>query len=120
MPSPGNAPPPMTDEAVRVLARRGESVIAETRHGLVLAAAGVDASNVEPGRRCCFPSSPTPRHAGSATSVRERAGTNVAVVVTDTAGRAWRNGQIDLAIGCAGLPALNDLSGDDERLREHS
>jgi coenzyme F420-0:L-glutamate ligase/coenzyme F420-1:gamma-L-glutamate ligase len=101
----------VTEEAVRVLARRGESVIAETRHGLVLAAAGVDASNVERGRALLLPVEPDVSARLIREQVSERAGTNVAVVITDTAGRAWRNGQIDLAIGCAGLAALNDLSG---------
>ena len=108
---PGERQAAVAAETVRVLARRGDSVIAETRHGLVLAAAGVDGSNVEAGSSLLLPVEPD----GSARRVREalldRAGVNVAVVVTDTAGRAWRNGQIDLAIGCAGLAALSDLSG---------
>jgi coenzyme F420-0:L-glutamate ligase/coenzyme F420-1:gamma-L-glutamate ligase len=99
------------DEAVRVLARRGESVIAETRHGLVLAAAGVDASNIEAGYALLLPVEPDASARRIREQVRERVRSNVAVVVTDTAGRAWRNGQIDLAIGCAGLSALMDLSG---------
>ena len=78
----------------------------------MLAAAGVDASNVDgrPGAVRC-PSSRTHRHAGSATQVRGAPAPTWRSSITDTAGRAWRNGQIDLAIGCAGLPALNDLSG---------
>lgn len=98
-------------ESVRVLARRGDSVIAETAHGLVLAAAGVDASNTAPGTVLLLPADPD----ASARRLRERlralTGRNVAVVVTDTAGRAWRSGQTDLAIGCAGLLPLTDLRG---------
>ncbi|HET7174345.1 MAG TPA: coenzyme F420-0:L-glutamate ligase [Nocardioidaceae bacterium] len=104
-------PAAVTAESVRVLARRGDSVIAETAHGLVLAAAGVDASNTAPGTVLLLPADPD----GSARRLRERllalTGRNVAVVVTDTAGRAWRSGQTDLAIGCAGLLPLTDLRG---------
>jgi coenzyme F420-0:L-glutamate ligase/coenzyme F420-1:gamma-L-glutamate ligase len=107
----GERPAAIAAEAVRVLARRGESVIAETRHGLVMAAAGVDASNVEAGHALLLPREPDVTARLIRQQIFERSGANVAVVVTDTAGRAWRNGQIDLAIGCAGLSALTDLSG---------
>lgn len=101
----------VADETVRVLARRADSVIAETRHGLVLAAAGVDASNTPLGTVVLLPLDPD----ASARSLREEVyrttGHNVAVIITDTLGRAWRNGQIDLAIGCAGLHGLVELRG---------
>lgn len=98
-------------ESVRVVARRGDSVIAETQHGLVMAAAGVDASNTEPGTALLLPADPDASARRVRTAVLERTGHNIGVVITDTAGRAWRNGQVDLAVGCAGVPALNDLSG---------
>jgi coenzyme F420-0:L-glutamate ligase/coenzyme F420-1:gamma-L-glutamate ligase len=107
----GTRPAAVTTETTRVLARRGDSVIAETRHGLVLAAAGVDSSNVEPGTALLLPVEPDRTARELRAGVFERTGMNVAVVITDTAGRAWRNGQVDLAIGCAGLAALTDLSG---------
>ena len=98
-------------ETVRVVARRGPLRVARTRHGLVLAAAGVDASNTEPGTVVPLPLDPD----ASARRLREqlaaRTGRRLAVVVTDTAGRAWREGQTDIAVGCAGLPALVDLAG---------
>jgi coenzyme F420-0:L-glutamate ligase / coenzyme F420-1:gamma-L-glutamate ligase len=98
-------------ETARVVARRGGTTIVRTRHGLVMAAAGVDASNTEVGTVLLLPEDPD----GSARRLRERllelTGRNVAVVVTDTAGRAWRHGQTDLAIGLAGLPALLDHAG---------
>ncbi len=98
-------------ETVRVVARRGPLRVVRTRHGLVLAAAGVDASNTEPGTVVPLPLDPD----ASARRLREelavRTGRNVAVVVTDTAGRAWREGQVDIAVGCAGLPAIVDLAG---------
>jgi coenzyme F420-0:L-glutamate ligase/coenzyme F420-1:gamma-L-glutamate ligase len=98
-------------ETARVVARRGDLVIAETRHGFVCANAGVDASNVEAGFLTLLPEDPD----GSAERLRfalgERLGSEVAVVVTDTFGRPWRHGLVNVAIGCAGLPALVDLRG---------
>src|ERR687892_1330040 len=98
-------------EARRIVARRGDLVIAETRHGFVCANAGVDASNVPQGLLTLLPEDPD----GSAEAIREglrrRSGAGVAVVVTDTFGRPWRRGLVNVAIGCAGLPALVDLRG---------
>jgi coenzyme F420-0:L-glutamate ligase / coenzyme F420-1:gamma-L-glutamate ligase len=98
-------------EARRVVARRGDLLIAETRHGFVCANAGVDASNVAPGFLTLLPEDPD----GSAERIRaglaNRTGRNVAVVVTDTFGRPWRRGLVNVAIGCAGIPSLVDLRG---------
>ncbi len=101
----------VTKETVRVVARRGDSVIAETRHGLVMAAAGVDASNTAPGTALLLPADPDGSARRLRAAVLERTGRNIGVIITDTAGRAWRNGQVDLAVGCAGVTALTDLSG---------
>jgi coenzyme F420-0:L-glutamate ligase / coenzyme F420-1:gamma-L-glutamate ligase len=98
-------------ETRRVVARRGTTVIAETRHGFVLAAAGVDASNVAAGVLLSLPVDPDSTARSLRAQVHARIDVNVAVVITDTAGRAWRNGQVDLAIGCAGIAALIDLQG---------
>jgi len=98
-------------ETARVVARRGPTTIARTRQGLTLAAAGVDASNTEPGSVVLLPEDPD----GSARTLRARlfalSGRNVAVVVSDTAGRPWREGQTDIGIGCAGLLPLEDHAG---------
>jgi coenzyme F420-0:L-glutamate ligase / coenzyme F420-1:gamma-L-glutamate ligase len=98
-------------ESVRVVARREDVVISQTRHGFVCANAGVDASNVEPGLLTLLPEDPD----GSAERLRaglaEALGVDVAVVITDTFGRAWRRGVVNVAIGCAGLPSLVDLRG---------
>jgi len=98
-------------ETRRVVARRGDLVIAETRHGFVCANAGVDASNVEAGFLSLLPEDPD----GSAERLREalteRLGVEVAVVITDTFGRTWRRGVVNVSIGCAGIPALVDLRG---------
>ena len=99
------------DEAVRVVARRGPTKIAETRHGLVLAAAGVDSSNTAPDTVVLLPEDPD----GSARRLRkalaERRGISVGIVITDTMGRPWRIGQTDAAIGAAGIAPLRDHRG---------
>jgi coenzyme F420-0:L-glutamate ligase/coenzyme F420-1:gamma-L-glutamate ligase len=99
-------------ETVRVVARRGTLRIVETRHGLVMAAAGVDSSNTPTGTALALPRDPD----ATARTIREAVvartgGANVAVVVTDTIGRPWRLGQTDQVIGCAGMLPLQDLHG---------
>jgi coenzyme F420-0:L-glutamate ligase/coenzyme F420-1:gamma-L-glutamate ligase len=98
-------------ETRRVVARRDDLVIAETEHGFVCANAGVDASNVEAGYLTLLPKDPDGSAERLRSAVRERLGVEVGVVVTDTFGRAWRRGLVNVAIGCAGLPALVDLRG---------
>jgi len=98
-------------ETARVLARRGETRIVETGHGLVLAAAGVDASNTEPGTLVLLPADPDASARRLRAGLRARLGVEVAVLLSDTFGRPWRVGQTDVAIGCAGLAPLADLRG---------
>lgn len=102
-------------ETRRVVARRGDLVIAETAHGFVCASAGVDASNVADGFLTLLPEDPDGSADGLRASLSERLGVDVAVVITDTFGRPWRQGLVDVAIGCAGLPALVDLRGTADR-----
>lgn len=99
------------DEAVRVVARRGPTVITETRHGFVLAASGVDASNVARDEIALLPLDPDASAAGIRAGLRAEAGVDVAVIVSDTFGRPWRNGLTDVAIGAAGIEALRDYRG---------
>ncbi|MDQ1688793.1 MAG: dehydro coenzyme reductase / coenzyme F420-0:L-glutamate ligase / coenzyme [Frankiaceae bacterium] len=97
----------ITAETVRVVAQRGATRIVETRHGLVLAAAGVDASNTPEGTVALLPLDPD----ASARALRAQLPAGVGVVITDTAGRPWREGQVDIAIGSAGVRSLLDLRG---------
>lgn len=99
------------DEAVRVLARKGKTLITENRNGLVQAAAGVDGSNVHRDELALLPVDPDASAARLRAGLRERLGVRVAVVITDTMGRAWRNGQIDLAVGAAGMAVLHGYAG---------
>lgn len=99
------------DETVRVVARRGTTTIAQTRHGLVLAAAGVDASNVRPDELALLPLDPDASATGLREALRALTGRAVAVVISDTLGRPWRVGQTDCAIGVAGLAPVRDARG---------
>lgn len=99
------------NEAVRVLARKGRTLITESRLGLVQAAAGVDGSNVGRTELALLPVDPDASAAALRTGVRDLVGATVAVIITDTMGRAWRNGQTDVAVGAAGLAVLHNYSG---------
>jgi coenzyme F420-0:L-glutamate ligase/coenzyme F420-1:gamma-L-glutamate ligase len=98
-------------ESTRVLRRRGDLLITETRHGFVCANAGVDVSNVPPDAAALLPVDPdrSARHIRDA--LRARHAVDVGVVVSDTFGRAWRHGLTDVAIGVAGIAAVVDLRG---------
>ena len=98
-------------EAVRVLRRRGELVVTETRHGFVCANAGVDLSNVERGWAALLPLDPDRSARRIRDGLRARLAVEVAVVVSDTFGRPWRRGATDVAIGVAGLAGVVDLRG---------
>lgn len=99
------------DEAVRVLARKGRTLITENRNGLVQAAAGVDGSNVATTELALLPTDPDASARALRAELGRRLGVRVGVLVTDTMGRAWRNGQIDAAIGAAGVPVLHGYAG---------
>jgi coenzyme F420-0:L-glutamate ligase/coenzyme F420-1:gamma-L-glutamate ligase len=101
----------VTAEAERVLARRGQTVIAANKIGLVQAAAGVDASNVAADELALLPVDPDASAARLRARLAELTGRRVAVVVTDTMGRTWRVGQTDVAIGSAGVPVLHRYEG---------
>jgi coenzyme F420-0:L-glutamate ligase/coenzyme F420-1:gamma-L-glutamate ligase len=98
-------------ETVRVVARREATTIAQTRQGFVLAAAGVDASNTAPGTVVLLPADPDESARRLRKGLRERAGVCVGVIITDTMGRPWRNGQTDSAIGAAGVEVARDYRG---------
>jgi coenzyme F420-0:L-glutamate ligase/coenzyme F420-1:gamma-L-glutamate ligase len=98
-------------ESVRVLRRRGDMVISETRHGFVCANAGVDLSNVEDGWAALLPEDPDRSARRLRDALRHRLGVSVAVIISDTFGRTWRRGLTDVAIGCAGIRPVVDLRG---------
>ena len=98
-------------ETLRVVARRGPTTIAQTRHGFVLAAAGVDESNTAAGTVVLLPEDPDESARRLRKALRARQGVAVGVLVTDTMGRPWRAGQVDMAIGAAGVLPLRDHRG---------
>ncbi len=101
----------VTAETVRLVARRGSTRIVRNRLGLTMAAAGVDGSNVARGTVVLLPVDPDASAARLRTAIADRVGRNVGVIVTDTAGRAWREGQTDIAIGAAGIVVLESFVG---------
>jgi len=101
----------VADETVRVVARRGSTTIAQTRHGLVLAAAGVDASNVRSDELALLPLDPDASARRLRADLENLTGLTLAVVISDTLGRPWRTGQTDCAIGVAGLAPVRDARG---------
>lgn len=105
----------ITDETVRVVATRehpgGVTRIVENRLGMVAAAAGVDASNTDEGTVLLLPVDPDASARAIAAGLRERTGRSVGVILSDTLGRPWREGQTDVAIGAAGVHVLDDLRG---------
>ncbi|MFJ5059911.1 coenzyme F420-0:L-glutamate ligase [Streptomyces nigra] len=98
-------------ETVRVVARRGPLRIVENRQGLVMAAAGVDASNTRPGTVLLLPEDADASARAIREGLRATLGVDVGVLVTDTFGRPWRTGLTDVAIGAAGVRVLDDLRG---------
>jgi coenzyme F420-0:L-glutamate ligase/coenzyme F420-1:gamma-L-glutamate ligase len=98
-------------ESTRVLRRSGEMLISETSHGFVCANAGVDASNVEQGLVVLLPLDPDLSARRLRARIRQQTGRDVAVIVSDTFGRAWRIGQTNVAIGVAGMNPFIDYRG---------
>jgi coenzyme F420-0:L-glutamate ligase/coenzyme F420-1:gamma-L-glutamate ligase len=98
-------------ETTRTVARRGPTRIVRNRLGLTMAAAGVDGSNVAAGRSLLLPVDPDGTARSIRAAIRQRTGHNVGVIITDTAGRAWREGQTDIAIGAAGVAPLESYAG---------
>jgi coenzyme F420-0:L-glutamate ligase / coenzyme F420-1:gamma-L-glutamate ligase len=104
-------------EAARVVRARAPLVIAETRHGFVCASAGVDASNApEPETLVLLPVDPDGSAARIRAKLREQSGVEVGVIVSDSFGRPWRTGIVDVAIGAAGIRPLEDWRGRHDRV----
>lgn len=98
-------------EASAVVRRRGDMLIAVTRHGFVCANAGVDRSNVTGDRVVLLPRHPDRSAHRLRTRLQLALGVDLAVIITDTFGRAWRNGLVDVAIGISGMKPILDLKG---------
>jgi coenzyme F420-0:L-glutamate ligase/coenzyme F420-1:gamma-L-glutamate ligase len=105
----------LAGETARPVATRGGTRIVATHHGFVLANAGIDASNVEPGRLVLLPKEPDASARSLRAALHARLGVRVAVIISDTMGRPWRLGLTDVAIGVAGIGPLRDHRGERDR-----
>jgi coenzyme F420-0:L-glutamate ligase/coenzyme F420-1:gamma-L-glutamate ligase len=99
-------------EAVSIVRRRGDLIIAETRHGFVCANAGVDRSNAEPGTMVLLPRDPDQSAHRIRMRLQRHFSTDLGVIISDTFGRPWRRGLTDVAIGVSGTAAILDLKGE--------
>ncbi len=99
------------DQATSIVRRRGDLIIAETKHGFVCANAGIDRSNAEPGTMILLPDDPDRSAHRIRTRLERQFGVELAILITDTFGRPWRRGLTDVAIGISGLVAVLDLKG---------
>ena len=111
---PQSHKPLVIEESVRVVRRRGDLIISETRHGFVCASAGIDRSNVEPDIAALLPEDSDRSARRVRDAIQGRTGVDVAVIVADTFGRPWRRGLTDVAIGCAGIKPILDLRGTED------
>ncbi|MEQ4301246.1 coenzyme F420-0:L-glutamate ligase [Plantactinospora sp. B6F1] len=102
----------LAGETARPVARRGTTRIVQTHHGFVMASAGIDASNVDRSRLVLLPKDPDASARALRAAIRQRHGADVAVIISDTMGRPWRNGLTDVALGVAGMPAIRDHRGE--------
>jgi coenzyme F420-0:L-glutamate ligase / coenzyme F420-1:gamma-L-glutamate ligase len=98
-------------ESVRIVRRRGDLIISETRHGFICANAGIDLSNVALGTAALLPEDSDRSARRIRAGLQANLGVDVGVIVSDTFGRTWRRGVTDVAIGCAGVAAVIDLRG---------
>jgi coenzyme F420-0:L-glutamate ligase/coenzyme F420-1:gamma-L-glutamate ligase len=101
----------VADEAVTIIRRRGDLVIAQTRHGFICANAAVDRSNVAYGYALLLPIDPDRSAHRLRTLIARATGADVGIVITDTFGRPWRRGLVDVAIGVSGVTPILDLKG---------
>ena len=102
------------EESVRIVRRRGDLIISETKHGFVCANAGVDLSNVDDGWAALLPEDSDRSARRIRDGLRAALAVEVGVIVSDTFGRPWRRGLTDVAIGCAGIKAVVDLRGTED------
>jgi coenzyme F420-0:L-glutamate ligase/coenzyme F420-1:gamma-L-glutamate ligase len=111
---PQSHKPLVVQESARIVRRRGDLIISETKHGFVCASAGIDRSNVEPDIAALLPEDSDRSARRIRDAIKGREGVDVAIIVADTFGRPWRRGLTDIAIGCAGIKPILDLRGTDD------
>ena len=101
----------LKNESTEILRKRGETVIARTKHGFICANAGIDKSNIDKGYALLLPEDPDKTARALRRKINAEYGVNVPVIISDTFGRAWRKGQTNVAIGCSGIEPLSSYIG---------
>jgi len=101
----------LKNESTEILRKRGETVIARTKHGFICANAGIDKSNIDKGYALLLPEDPDKTARALRHKISAEYGVNIAVIISDTFGRAWRKGQTNVAIGCSGIEPLSSYIG---------
>ena len=101
----------LKNESTEILRKRGETIIARTKHGFICANAGIDKSNIDKGYALLLPEDPDKTARVLRRKIHHKYGVNVAVIISDTFGRAWRKGQTNVAIGCSGIEPLASYIG---------
>jgi coenzyme F420-0:L-glutamate ligase/coenzyme F420-1:gamma-L-glutamate ligase len=111
---PQSHKPLVVQESVRIVRRRGDLIISETKHGFVCASAGIDRSNVDSDIAALLPEDSDRSARRIRDAIKGRENVNVGIIVADTFGRPWRRGLTDIAIGCAGILPILDLRGTED------
>ena len=99
-------------ESLQIIRKRGETVIAKTKHGFICANAGIDKSNIEEGSALLLPEDPDKTSRDIRKKIEHKTGKKISVIICDTFGRAWRKGQINVAIGSSGIEPLESYIGE--------
>lgn len=101
----------LENESTQILRKRGETIISRTKHGFICANAGIDKSNIDVGYALLLPEDPDKTASTIRRKLKAQYGINVAIIISDTFGRAWRKGQTNVAIGCSGIEPLASYIG---------
>ena len=100
------------NESLQIIRKRGETIIAQTKHGFICANAGIDKSNIEEGFALLLPEDPDKTSRDIRKKIEHRTGKKISVIICDTFGRAWRKGQTNVAIGSSGIEPLESYIGE--------
>ena len=100
------------NESLQIIRKRGETIIAQTKHGFICANAGIDKSNIEEGFALLLPEDPDKTSRDIRKKIEHQTGKKISVIICDTFGRAWRKGQTNVAIGSSGIEPLESYIGE--------
>ena len=106
-------------ESLQIIRKRGETVIAKTKHGFICANAGIDKSNIEEGSALLLPEDPDKTSRVIRKKIEHKTGKKISVIICDTFGRAWRKGQTNVAIGSSGIEPLESYIGEKDTFNNY-